>query len=102
MPASPAPATARWEQLLTELEGRVEQWKAALDGEGPFPEDFRWPEDLGRCPDHLADRARRVNAAQQDLHARLSVRREALAALLRSDMRFGRARSTPLFVDQRS
>jgi hypothetical protein len=92
----------RWERLLSELESRLEQWQAALDGEAPFPDDFRWPEDAGRCPDELLDRARRVNAAQQDLHERLALRREALATLLRSDIRFGRARSTPLFVDQRT
>jgi hypothetical protein len=92
----------RWEKLLTELETRLEQWRAALDGDGRYPDDFRWPADLDRCPAHLADRARRVNAAQQDLQARMAMRRESLASLLRSDVRFGGALAAPLFVDQRT
>lgn len=89
--------------MLHELECRVERWRAALDGAGPYPDDdYRWPEGLGRCPDHLAERARRVNAEQRDLQARLAVRRDALSALLHRETRPGRAVPVPLFVDQRT
>lgn len=91
-----------WEQLLDTLEERLGQWRAALEGMGDYPDELLWAHDPGPCPDHLLNRARRINAAQQDLCARLSLRREALGALLRSDGRFGHALTTPLFVDQRS
>lgn len=107
--ASDAGATARWDRVLTELEQRLERWQAALEGDGPYPGDMVWPRELGPCPDALAGRARRVEAAQQDLMARLSMRREALGALLRTgaagpggSARPGRAAPAPLFVDQHS
>jgi hypothetical protein len=87
---------------LAELEDRVGRWQAALDGSGPYPEDLSWPDGLGPCPDHLAGRARAVDAAQRDLQARLAMRREALAARLRDGARAQRVTAAPLFVDQRS
>jgi hypothetical protein len=91
-----------WEQLLDVLEERLGLWRSALEGKGDYPDELRLAQDPGPCPDHLLDRARRINAAQRDLCARLSLRREALGALLRSDGRLGHTLTTPLFVDQRS
>jgi hypothetical protein len=87
---------------LTQLEARLRQWQAAFEGHGPYPDDFHWPDDLDRCPDHLADRARRVNVAQQDLHARMALRHQSLAALLHGDRGSVRSLPVPLFVDQRT
>lgn len=87
---------------MCELEDRLGRWQAALDGNGPYPEDFSWPDGLGPCPDHLAGRARAVDAAQRDLQARLAMRRQALAARLHGAPRPQRVTAAPLFVDQRS
>lgn len=87
--------------MLDELEDRLAQWKAALEGHGPYPGDFCWPTGLGRCPAHLGQRARRISAAQRDLEVRMAARRSALGALLRRDPGTGRPAATPLFVDQR-
>ncbi len=87
---------------MCELEDRLGRWQAALEGSGPYPEDFSWPDGLGPCPDHLVGRARAVDAAQRDLRSRLAMRREALAALLHDGARTRRVAAVPLFVDQRS
>lgn len=94
--------TKRWGAVLDDLEDRIERWRSAIGGAGAYPGEFAWPEGLGPCPAHLLDRARRLNAAQQDLHARLTLRRDALSSLLRSDSRQRSALPVPLFVDQRS
>lgn len=99
--ATPADA-ARWEAVLDELERRTEQWRAAIGGGGGYPDAFAWPDGLGPCPPHLADRARSLHAAQQDLQARLALRRDALGSLLRTDARPRARVPVPLFVDQRS
>lgn len=95
-------AAARWEDLLDELECRLEQWQIALDGDGPYPDAFSWPEGLGPCPEALVPRARRIDAAQRDVRDRLTLRQESLGALLRTEGRVRGAAPVPLFVDQHS
>lgn len=106
---APATAAARWDEVLTELERRLARWHAALEGGVPAPDDIAWPKEIGPCPDALAERARRIDAAQQDVMGRLLMRREVLGALLRagaagpgSSTGSGRAAPPPLFVDQHS
>lgn len=98
-PAIDHPITA-WESLLGELEARLAHWQGALDGANPYPDELSWPHGLGRCPAGLEARAKRILAAQRDLHERVAARHGALGALLRrSDS--PRSHAPPaLFVDQ--
>ncbi len=103
-PASPGATgwDGGWDGALDELEARLETWRAALRGEGAFPDDYRWPQDLGDCPDALRGRARRILAMQRDVEDELTARRAALGALLHGIGTTERRAPVPLFIDQRT
>lgn len=109
---APAPATAAdpeppdesamWARVLDQLEDRLDDWRAALRGEAAFPDDYRWPSDLGDCPVALRSRAQRILAMQRDVEDELTARRAALGALLHGIGTTERRAPVPLFVDQRT
>lgn len=96
------PGDAEWEEVLGALEARLVAWRSALRGVGEFPDDFRWPGDLGACPEHLRARARAILATQRDIEDELAARRAALGALLHGIGTTDRRAPVPLFIDQRS
>ena len=90
-----------WEELLDVLEGRVQTWRAALDGSAPYPGVLTWPARMGSCPPSLADRARRVLHTQHQLEEEMSARRAMLGSRLGASANSSPTRP-PLFVDERS
>ncbi|MGH8980687.1 MAG: hypothetical protein ACRDWE_06660 [Acidimicrobiales bacterium] len=101
MPDTSRPGETGWARLLGELESRLSAWQAALDGDGAFPDEFPWPQGLGRCPVRLEGRARRILATQRDLQVRLTARHAAVGTFLRRADVPRRSMATALFVDQR-
>ncbi|HEX4081704.1 MAG TPA: hypothetical protein VHX40_01985 [Acidimicrobiales bacterium] len=90
-----------WDDVLDEMERRLDHWWAAVHGEAPFPPVYRLPDGLGPVPGRLRSRAATVLAAQRDVEDAMGARRAALGALLRQSTT-PRPSSVACFVDRRA
>lgn len=85
-----------WDDVLDELADRLERYRSALDGRGPFPAPYGLPPDLGPLPPRLAARARSIVAGQHDVEHELRARLGALGALVHGH------RAGPAFLDAKA